>query len=136
MIVADSDVLIDAMRGREPAAGRIALELETGRLSTTAVSAFELRSGARSARAREQVERLLAPLHILPLDAEAASRAAEARRNLEGKGSPIGMADYLIAGICLARSALLLTRNRVHFERVPGLRLGAFSPSELGPEGR
>jgi len=38
-------------------------------------------------------------------------------------GTPIGMADYLIAGICLARGARLLVRNRSHFERVPGLEL-------------
>jgi predicted nucleic acid-binding protein len=32
--------------------------------------------------------------------------------------------DYLIAGVCLAHTAILLTRNRKHFERVPGLVLG------------
>ncbi len=37
------------------------------------------------------------------------------------------MADYLIAGICLSRNAMLLTRNRAHFERIPGLHLAAFS---------
>ena len=34
------------------------------------------------------------------------------------------MADYLIAGICLERGAILLTRNLDHFERVDGLKLG------------
>jgi predicted nucleic acid-binding protein len=34
------------------------------------------------------------------------------------------MADYLIAGVCLAHSAILLTRNRKEFGRVPGLVLG------------
>lgn len=33
------------------------------------------------------------------------------------------MADYLIAGICLSRSAVLLTRNVRHFSRMAGLRL-------------
>jgi tRNA(fMet)-specific endonuclease VapC len=33
------------------------------------------------------------------------------------------MADCLIAGIALAEDEALLTRNRRHFERVPGLRL-------------
>ena len=53
--------------------------------------------------------------------------AAETRRTLESTGTPIGMADYLIAGICLARSAILLTRNRAHFDRVPGLSVGRLS---------
>jgi predicted nucleic acid-binding protein len=50
--------------------------------------------------------------------------AAAARQDLEGKGEGIGMADYRIAGICLSRSAILLTRNRRHYERVPGLTGG------------
>lgn len=130
MIVADTDVLIDALRGRAPAADRIALELETGALATTAISAFELRGGARSAAAAGQVEDLLASLSILPFDAEAAEKAAQTRQALEAKGAPIGMADYLIAGTCLARSAVLLTRNRAHFERVPGLTIGRLAGEE------
>lgn len=123
MIVADTDVLIDFLRGREPLADRVDRELSTGALATTAVTAFELRSGARSEQESEVVGTLLGALQLLPLDAAAASRAAEVRRGLEADGQPIGMADYLIAGVCLARSAILLTRNRDHFERVPDLAL-------------
>ena len=124
MIVADSDVLIDALRGREPARGRIAQELEKGSLATTSVSVFELLSGARSATAKTKVRRLLDAVLILPLDEGASELAAEVREKLEAKGYSIGMADYLIAGICLYRSTILLTRNRSHFERVPDLTLG------------
>lgn len=123
MIVADSDVLIDSLRGREPARGRIELELKSGALATTVVNAFELLSGARVRKEHEKVERLLAALAILPLDEAAAREAAAVRARLEAGGQGIGMADYLIAGICLARGAMLLTRNRVHFERVVGLHL-------------
>jgi predicted nucleic acid-binding protein len=34
------------------------------------------------------------------------------------------MADYMIAAVCIAAGGVLLTRNRKHFERVEGLRLG------------
>lgn len=124
MIVADTDVLIDALKGRAPSAERIELELGSGVLATTAITVFELRSGAKSTAAAEQIETLLAGIAILPFDDAAAERAASTRRHLETAGSPIGMADYLIAGVCLANSAILLTRNRKHFERVPGLVLG------------
>lgn len=124
MIVADSDVLIDALRGREPAKSRIALELGSRSLATTSISVFELRSGAKTPQELAKVEILLAPLVVLPLDDEAARAAAEVRQKLEAAGRTIGAADYLIAGICLVRSAILLTRNRAHFERVPGLALG------------
>lgn len=123
MIVADSDVLIDALRGRADVVGRMTGALRAGAVSTTAITRFELLAGARSVRGRDSVEAILAPMVVLPLDDAAAEAAAGVRRGLEADGLAIGMADYLIAGICIARHAELWTRNLAHFERVPGLRL-------------
>ena len=123
MTVADTDVLIDFLAGVEPAAARVAAELERGSLQTTAVNRFELMSGARSARQESLIVRLLAAIPALPLDEAAADHAAAVRRSLERSGAAIGMADSLIAGIVLQHGAELLTRNRRHFERVAGLRL-------------
>ncbi len=123
MMIADTDVLIDFLGGAEPFASRIALELEHDALRTTAISRFELLSGARSTREVKLVRDLLAAIPALPLDAAAADRAAEARSALERAGSPIGMGDSLIAGIVLANDGILITRNRKHFDRVPGLHV-------------
>ncbi len=127
MIIADSDTLIDSLRGRDPGVSRIAFELRSGSLSTTVVSAFELLSGAKTGEEKAKVETLLAAMAIVPMDEGAARTAASLRRDLEFKGSGLGMADYLIAGICLERSAILLTRNRDRFERIPGLAIGTLS---------
>lgn len=126
LIVADSDVLIDALRGREPSARRISTALRSGSLGTTVVNVFELASGAKSKAERSKVEILLAAMIVLPMSVGAANQAASVRRHLESRGQSIGMADYLIAGICLDRGTPLLTRNRAHFERVPALRLASF----------
>jgi tRNA(fMet)-specific endonuclease VapC len=123
MIVADTDVLIDALRGHEPMASRVGEGLQSGGLGTTVVTIFELLGAARDERRRQRVVRLLRPLPVLVVDRAAAERAAEIRRELERAGAPIGMADCLIAGICAAAGVALLTRNRRHFERVPGLTL-------------
>ncbi|MGH7644478.1 MAG: type II toxin-antitoxin system VapC family toxin, partial [Gemmatimonadales bacterium] len=92
MIVADSDVLIDALRGRQPAAAAIRRYLATSALATTAVTAFELESGATSVEASAAVGRLLGALPILPFDQPAARAAATVRRALEARGASIGMA--------------------------------------------
>lgn len=123
LIIADSDVLIDALRGREPAASQIRRALQRRELATTAISVFELHSGVSSSGASQQVTALLAPLEVFPFSTAAARRAAKIRLILAGRGSGIGMADYLIAGICLEAGATLFTRNRAHFERVDGLVL-------------
>jgi tRNA(fMet)-specific endonuclease VapC len=128
MMIADSDVLIDFLRGRDPAAARIRAELAAGALATTSINSFELLSGARASSERGKIERLLDALIIYPIDQAASVVAAEIRRQLEQRGEGIGMADYLIAGICLIKRAPLLTRNKAHFSRVPHLTLGKIEP--------
>jgi tRNA(fMet)-specific endonuclease VapC len=123
MIVADTDVLIDFLGGREPAAGRVTRELENGDLWTTVIMRFELLSGARGAREVRIVRQLLESIKTASLDVSAADRAALVRRTLERKGVGIGMGDSLIAGIALHIGGILLTRNRRHLERVEGLDL-------------
>lgn len=129
-LVADTDVLIDFLRGRGEEAKRVEFELKRGRLHTTAVSAFELWAGAKSSQEKSAVGVLLSALSIIPLDAGAADKAGDVLRMLQSKGQTIGMADSLIAGICIHRDALLLTRNRKHFSRVPELRLSGLPKSE------
>ncbi len=123
MIVADSDVLIDFLRGRGEGAERVASELSRGTLATTAVTAFELRSGVRTDRQRQSVDTLLDALTILSFGPVEAGIAAEVRRRAEKLGQPVGMADYMVAATCLATGSALLTRNVKHFDRLPGLRL-------------
>ncbi len=101
MMVADSDVLIDFLEGRSPAANRIALELDRGQLRTTVITRFDLLAG-QTARQLKLVGELLAALPCLALDEPSADAAAEIRRTLERDGVGIGMADSLIAGIVMA----------------------------------
>jgi len=123
MIIADSDVLIDFLRGRGEGARRVAMELATRSFGTTAITAFEIRSGARTVRQKKSVDTLLQAMTILPFGPEEARIAAEIRQRIESQGQSIGMADYMIAGVCIAADGVLLTRNRKHFERIKDLKL-------------
>ncbi len=40
---------------------------------------------------------------------------------LKAKGSPIGDLDTLVASTALVHRQILLTRDKAHFEKVPGL---------------
>ena len=122
MFIADTDVLVDFLRGAGEAE-RISAELKTGRLCVAAITAFELWAGAKNPQQLAMVESLIAALVVLPLDHSSAKCAAEIHRNLSRAGTTIGMADSLIAGIALDRDAILITRNRKHYQRVPGLKL-------------
>lgn len=99
------------------------LELQSRAFHTTAVTAFELWTGAKTPRQSSAVELLLAAMTILGLEEDGARRAAEARKALLARHEDIGGADSLIAGICTSAGGTLLTRNRRRFERIEGLKL-------------
>ena len=122
MTIADTDVLIDYLAGKGEAEAVERL-LRRGTLRTTVISRFELLSGAKSAKQMVRLVQLLDAIPSLVLDDAAADAASEIRKTLERSGDPIGMADSLIAGIVTSNGATLLTRNRRHFERVPGIQL-------------
>jgi tRNA(fMet)-specific endonuclease VapC len=123
MILADTDVLIDYLAGREPVTSQIASYIRADRLRTSAVTCFELLSGAAEDERGARVRELVAALDVLALERRGAERAAAVRRELARSGQSIGMGDSLIAGIALAHNVALFTRNRKHFDRVSGLKL-------------
>jgi tRNA(fMet)-specific endonuclease VapC len=128
MIIADTDVLVDFLRG-SGAASRVELELSTGNLATTVVAVFELIQGVKDLSGEQAVKSLLSGMALLPLTAESAERAGQIRRQLRKRRQDIGVADSLVAGICLTHAGILLTRNREHFERVADLSLATLSSS-------
>jgi predicted nucleic acid-binding protein len=122
-VVVDSDVLIDALNGREPSLSRVRGAIDAGSAATTAVNACEVLAGATTPRRLREAEALLGFLPVLPLD-EASGRVAGAvRRDLAGRGQIVPTADCLIAAICMTQGLPLLTRNVAHFSRIPGLTL-------------
>lgn len=122
MTIADTDVLIDYLAGKGEA-DAVERLLRRGALRTTVISRFELLSGAKNPKQLARLLQLLGAVPSLGLDDAAADAASEIRRSLERSGNPIGMADSLIAGIVTSGGGTLLTRNRRHFERVPGISL-------------
>jgi len=122
MTVADTDVLIDYLAGKGEAEA-VEFWLQRGALRTTVITRFELLSGASAPKQKARIIQLLEAIPSLVLDDNAADAASEIRRSLEQAGSSIGMADSLVAGIVTSAGGAMLTRNRKHFERVPGLRL-------------
>ncbi|CAN5203865.1 type II toxin-antitoxin system VapC family toxin [soil metagenome] len=122
LVVVDSDLLIDFLRGRGPGADLTRTLLREARLRLTAVTAFELRLGADFLARRAEILRLFRS-RTLGLDVNSALLAGQAFTALRRQGVEIGMADCLQAGICLRHGLALATRNRRHFTRIDRLRL-------------
>lgn len=66
---------------------------------------------------------LLRAVGVIPVNRPIARRFARIRGELRRSGQLIGDADLLIAATAIHSSLTLVTRNRRHVSRVPGLSL-------------
>jgi tRNA(fMet)-specific endonuclease VapC len=122
LVVVDTDLVIDFLRGRGPGAHLTRRLVIERRLRVTAITGLELRVGADSLARKDQILGLFRS-RTVPLDLASALRAGEVASTLQSSGTGIGFADCMQAGICLQYDLPLATRNRKHFERVEGLQL-------------
>lgn len=121
----DTNLCIRVLRDR-PAGLRDRFNAEASGLCISTIVLTELLHGAaKSARPienREEVERFVARLTLLPFDEEAAAHAGDIRATLERVGKKIGGYDVLIAGHARSKGLIVVTGNLGEFTRVDGLR--------------
>ena len=138
MIILDTNVISELIREApdERVKSWIA-SVSFGDITTTSVTIAELLSGVAlmpQGKKRVSLEGLtkeivkdLAGGRIENFDEEAAEQYAMALGNRQPMGRPIGMADAMIAGICISRNAVLATRNVKDFV---GLDITMINPWE------
>lgn len=120
----DTNTCIDIINKRPPQVRAHFEGLRYGQVVVSSITGAELACGVAksgSARNREALEKFLAPLEVLSLDAQAMHAYGALRAQLQANGQPIGALDTLIAAHALAVGATLVTNNLAEFERVPGL---------------
>ena len=121
----DTNLCIRVLRDR-PTHIRDRFNAEADGLCTSTIVLTELLHGAaKSARPdhnRQEVERFVARIEVLPFDEAAAAHAGDIRASLERKGQTIGGYDVLIAGHARSRGLIVVAGNMGEFTRVKGLR--------------
>ena len=127
MLLLDSNVCIDVLRGRADVAAQL-VEHGPGGLFLCSVVKAELASyGARlvsdSDRAAALVDAFCEPFASLPFDDACIDAYAELRAHQRLNGTTIGANDLQIAAIALTHALALVSDDRAAFERIPGLAL-------------
>lgn len=126
MPVLDTTFVIDFLRGDEKAA-RVMRMLQQGAapVGVTPYTHFELYAGiGRSRRPDEEkqrVEGFLRSLVVFPFEPEAAKLAGLLDAQLAAGGRTTGLLDLLIGCTALHHGEAIVTRNKKHFEAIPGL---------------
>ncbi len=125
-ICLDTDIVIDYLRQTEETENLAEkLYLRFDEIALTAITVYELLLGVEylGGKNRSEVEAIIESSLILPLSEQASREAAKISAELKRSGSPIGIADELIAAICRTFGICLLTRNVRHFKRIDGLQI-------------
>ena len=116
----DTSVLIDFLRGHQPAAAVLAQERALAQLHASEMTRLEVLAGMRPAE-HDRTTLLLSTLSWHPVDAEVAERAGELGRQWLPSHHTIDGADLAIAATALRLNARLLTLNTRHFPMFKGL---------------
>ena len=123
MKVLDSDTCIGILRGRAEVLERRSAEIDE--VATTWVTASELFYGAAKSSKPEAnaalIVQFLNTLTVLTPDLASARLFGELKARLAINGRIVADADLFIAAISVSLGATLVTGNRKHYERFPGL---------------
>lgn len=110
MVCLDTSILIDYLKGDTGIVALIASYAKEEKLSTTAISEYELLRHPDKLK-RELAQELLSSMKIYYFDRDAASESSKIYRTLKAEGNKINENDILIAGIVLSNNELLITRD-------------------------
>ena len=114
-VFVDTDVLIEVLRGRNPAITEIWQRLAASQVAVliSPVTIAEVGAGARPSE-KGAIARMFAPLICVPIDALIGHRAGEYLFRY-AKSHNIEIGDALIAASAVQSNAALWTRNRKHY---------------------
>ncbi|RPJ16541.1 MAG: type II toxin-antitoxin system VapC family toxin [Desulfobacteraceae bacterium] len=103
------------------------LQIPISQIGISSITLSELVYGAIKSSKPDQNQLALAqftaPLEIFPYGDAAAQHYGNLRSYLEGRGTPIGSLDILIAAHALSMDSVLVTNNEKEFVRVPNLKI-------------
>ena len=125
MKFADSDFIISVLRGSQKVMKKLD-EFNEEQLATTSINEFEVLYGAvHNGKLDEvaQAKKFFERLKIFEFDGPSAQIASKLHSQLTKQGNRIDFMDLFIASIVLANNGTLVTRNKKHFDRIPGLEI-------------
>lgn len=121
MIVADTTVFVDYLRGQPDAVRTVRTSLLDGDpLAASVVTRMELLAGVRDAE-RPALEAFLDQIPWIPVTTDIADVAGALMQRFLRSHGAISPNDYLIGATALVYGTVLWTANRRHFPYLPDL---------------
>ena len=121
----DSDWVVDYLVVKQPAIDLLSAVFRDG-VAISLITFGEIYEGIYFGRDPQRSEavfrQFLRSMDVPPLNRSIMQQFARIRGDLRRKGQIIGEPDILIAATAIYHDLTLHTRNRKHYERIPGLK--------------
>jgi predicted nucleic acid-binding protein len=124
MILCDTDVIIEYMKGNEVAKKEI-VEIGINNITVSSVSLMELFYGALNKRELNQIKKALNNFNIIHVDTGISNKAVELIEKYS-KSYGLEPPDALIGATAIVRNIELFTYNSRDFKFIDGLKLYRF----------
>jgi predicted nucleic acid-binding protein len=121
MVIADSDVIIAAIRGNEMAKS-ILKKYAKGGIYISLITAIELNIGATNASKKAAIKKVSESHETLPINKAIGELALRLVKTHNTKTQSLYLADALIAATCLHHNFRLITFNSKDFAIIKGLQ--------------
>ena len=122
-VLVDTSIIIDFLRKKRKDRSVLWRIKEDSVCFMSAITLFELFSGAQNERHLEDVKIISNWIEAIYFDDETARLSAVIYRNLKGKNQLIEFRDIFIAATAKQHGLFVATLNSRHFERIKGVTL-------------
>ncbi len=121
-VIADTSVLIDFLKNKEPNAEAVAALIVSKRILTTGIIMAELLQGTRNAREEAYVAELTEAIPAIEITAAIWIKAGKLSSSLKRKGITLPLSDVAIAAAAMEYNISVFTIDD-HFKQIPGVRI-------------
>jgi len=122
-LVVDTSIFIDYLRTKDKKRTDLYKIPNSRRIYISSVTLYELLMGATNEEKRKDVQLLTEDTIVLPFDDGVSIRASEIYHNLRKINKMIEFRDIFIAATCMIYNLPIKTTNKIHFQRIKGLKI-------------
>ncbi len=122
-LIIDTSIIIDELRGGKKWDGLVdGFKKKDAELFLPSIVIFEIFSGqsSKNKKIKNKIDSLLSYFRLVDLSDGIAQRAGEIYRDND---STLGVIDYIIAATAMEIGAQVVTLNKKHFQKIPGVSI-------------
>ena len=127
-VVADTSVLIDFLKGKEPISSKVEDLIKTNRIIVTGVVLAELLQGVKSKREEYRILVLSEAVEVVEIPTDLWIKAGQISSSLRKRGINLPITDVAIASVAIEYDLQIFTLDS-HFKKIPGVKLYKFRKS-------